>query len=55
MKFFSGPNYLESVGFLYVHGHLFLEVGEVFFHNFVEDIYWPFKLEIFLIVYTNHP
>jgi hypothetical protein len=45
----------SSVGFLYVQGHLFLYVGEVFFHNVVEDIYWPFKLEIFLFFYTYYP
>jgi hypothetical protein len=30
----------SSVGFLYVHEQLFLSVGEDFFYNFVEDIYW---------------
>jgi hypothetical protein len=39
----------SSVGFLYLHGHLFLYVREVFF-NFVEDIYWFFKL--FVLFYT---
>jgi hypothetical protein len=38
----------SSVGFLYVHEHLFLSVREVFFLNFVEDIYWPFNLKIFI-------
>ena len=41
-----------SVGFLYVHGHLFLWVWEVFFYNFVKDIYWPFELGIFTLFYT---
>jgi hypothetical protein len=37
----------SSVGFLYVHGHLFLQVKEVFFYTFVEAMYWPFKLGFF--------
>ena len=45
----------SSVGFLYVHGHLFLQVREVFFYNFVEDIYWPFKLGLFTLFYTYYP
>jgi hypothetical protein len=40
------------VGFLYVHGHLFLYVREVFFYDFVEYIYWSFKLGIFDLFYT---
>jgi hypothetical protein len=43
-----------SVGFLYVYGHLFLQVREVFFFNFVEDVYQPFKLGIFLLFYTYY-
>jgi hypothetical protein len=34
----------NSVGFLYVYGHLCLLVRKGFFYNFIEDIYWPFKL-----------
>jgi hypothetical protein len=45
----------SSVGFLYAPGYLFLQVGEVFFYNFVEDIYWPLKLKIFLLIYTYYP
>jgi hypothetical protein len=39
-----------SVVLLYVYGHLFLQ--EVFFYNFVQDMYWLFKLEIFTVFYT---
>ena len=41
-----------SVGFLYVHGHLFLWVWEVFFYNFVKDIYWHSELGIFALSVT---
>ena len=44
----------SSVGFLYVHGDLFLLAREVFFYNFV-DIYWPFKLKIFILIYNYYP
>ena len=32
-----------------------LYVREVFFYNFVEDIHWPFKSEILLLIYTYYP
>jgi hypothetical protein len=44
----------SSVGFLHVHGHLFLWVKEVFLYTFVEDIYWASKLGIFTLFYTYY-
>jgi hypothetical protein len=44
-NFFSGPIYLEFCRPLYVYGHLFLQVREVFFYNFVEDITGPLSWE----------
>ena len=42
---FLVPSVWCSVGFLYVHGHLFLKVREAFFYNFVEAVYWHFQLK----------
>jgi hypothetical protein len=42
----------SSVDFLYGYGHIFLWIRKFFFYNFVEDIYWPFKLGIFIPFYT---
>jgi hypothetical protein len=44
----------SSVGFLYVYRNLFLQVREVYSYNFVEDIYWPFKLGIFALFCTYY-
>jgi hypothetical protein len=44
--FLLALSFWNFVGFLYVH--LFIKVREVFFYNFVEDIFWPFKLGISL-------
>jgi hypothetical protein len=43
---FLVPSVWCSVGFLHVHGYLFLLVREVIFYNFVEDVCWPFELGI---------
>jgi hypothetical protein len=41
----------SSVGFFYVYEHLVLYIRKVFFYNFVEDIYWPFKLGIITLFF----
>ena len=51
-NFRSGPVFGSSVGFLYVHGHLFLKVREVLSYNFADNILWPFKIQILTLIYT---
>ena len=43
-----------SVGFLYIYDHLFLQVREVFFYDFVEDVFWPFELGFFTLFYSYY-
>ena len=45
----------SSLGFFYIHGHLFLQVGKVSYYNLVEDIYWRFNLVIFTLFCTHYP
>jgi hypothetical protein len=45
--------FIWSTGFLYLYGHPFLYVGEVFFYDFAEDIFMFFELEIFTLLYSN--
>jgi hypothetical protein len=38
-----------SIGFLCLYVHLFLWVGEIFFYDFVEDVFRSFELGIFVL------
>lgn len=40
-----------SVSFLYVYRNLFLLVGEIFFYDFAENIFWSLKLRLFILFY----
>jgi hypothetical protein len=48
---FLDPFIWSFIGFLYLYGHLFLLVGEVFFYDFVEDVFRSYELGIFIILY----
>jgi hypothetical protein len=48
LHFFSGLVYLEFCRLLLFSWASLFQFKEVFFYHFVEDIYWPFKLGIFL-------
>ena len=53
-NFFSGPVYLEFCRLL-VCTWASLSLGlDIFFYNFVEDICWPFKLKIFVLIYPYY-
>ena len=43
-----------SVSFLDIYRHLFLRIREIFFYDFVEDIFWAFVLGIFSYFYPYY-